>query len=55
VEDDNVFEVWPRRVSITLGAVLVVQVGFLAVWMAAPPSNDVSNILIGTHLGWACR
>jgi len=49
VEDDNVFEVWPRRVSITLVAALVVQVGFLAVWMAVPPSNDVSNILIGLN------
>jgi uncharacterized membrane protein YoaK (UPF0700 family) len=49
VEDRDVFEVWPRRVSITLGVALLVQVGFLAVWMAASPSNDVINILIGLN------
>jgi uncharacterized membrane protein YoaK (UPF0700 family) len=47
VEDSDVFQVWPRRVSIALGVALVVQIGFLAVWMAASPSNAVSNILIG--------
>jgi uncharacterized membrane protein YoaK (UPF0700 family) len=49
VEDSDVFEVWPRRVSITLGVALLVQVGFLAVWMAASPSSDMFNVLIGLN------
>jgi uncharacterized membrane protein YoaK (UPF0700 family) len=47
VEDHDVFQVWPRRVSIALGVALVVQVCFLAVWMGASPSSEVSNILVG--------
>ena len=47
VEDHDVFQVWPRRVSIALSVALVVQVGFLTVWMATSPSSQVSNILVG--------
>jgi uncharacterized membrane protein YoaK (UPF0700 family) len=49
VEDSDVFQVWPRRVSATLWAVLVMQVGFLAVWMAASPSNGSTYVLIGLN------
>jgi uncharacterized membrane protein YoaK (UPF0700 family) len=49
VEDDDVFLVWPRRVATTLWVVLVVQVGFLAVWMAASPSNAATYVLIGLN------
>jgi uncharacterized membrane protein YoaK (UPF0700 family) len=49
VDDDDVLQVWPRRVSVALGVVLVVQVGFVAVWMAASPSSEVSNILLGLN------
>jgi uncharacterized membrane protein YoaK (UPF0700 family) len=49
VDDDDVFQVWPRRVSIALGVALVVQVGFLAVWIAATPSSEVSNIMLGLN------
>jgi uncharacterized membrane protein YoaK (UPF0700 family) len=49
VDDDDVFQVWPRRVSITLGVVLALQVGFLAVWMATSPSNEVTYILLGMN------
>jgi uncharacterized membrane protein YoaK (UPF0700 family) len=35
IEDHNVFQVWPRRVSITLAIVLILQAGFLAVWVTA--------------------
>lgn len=49
VDDDDVFQVWPRRVSIALRVALVVQVGFAAVWMAASPSSEVSNILLGLN------
>src|SRR3979409_478839 len=33
LEDKDVFQVWPRRVSISLGVVLLAQLGFLAGWM----------------------
>jgi uncharacterized membrane protein YoaK (UPF0700 family) len=49
VDDDDVFQVWPRRVSLALSVALVVQVGFVAVWMAASPSSEVSNILLGLN------
>jgi uncharacterized membrane protein YoaK (UPF0700 family) len=35
VEDHNVFQVWPRRVSIVLAIALILQAGFLGVWDAA--------------------
>ncbi len=34
-EDHNVFQVWPRRVSIVLVIALILQAGFLAVWVTA--------------------
>jgi uncharacterized membrane protein YoaK (UPF0700 family) len=46
VEDEAVVEVWPRRVSIALAVALLVQVGFLGVWMATSPSSVVTNILL---------
>jgi uncharacterized membrane protein YoaK (UPF0700 family) len=49
VEDDNVFLVWPARVSAVLWAVLVVQTGFLAVWWATSPSNLSTYVLIGLN------
>lgn len=49
VEDDNVVQVWPRRVSVALGIVLVVQLGFLAVWMTTSPRSDVSYILVSLN------
>jgi uncharacterized membrane protein YoaK (UPF0700 family) len=49
VDDDDVFQVWPRRVSIALGVALAVQVGFLALWIAAGPSSEVSNIMLGLN------
>jgi uncharacterized membrane protein YoaK (UPF0700 family) len=49
VEDNGVFQVWPRRVSTTLWVALVMQVGFLAVWMVAPPSSEPPYILIGLN------
>ncbi len=48
-EDDDVPQVRPRRVSITLGIALVMQIGFLAVWMVASPSSDMSSILVGLN------
>jgi uncharacterized membrane protein YoaK (UPF0700 family) len=49
VEDEDVFLVWPRRVSAVLWAVLVVQTGFLAVWLATSPSNASTYVLIGLN------
>jgi uncharacterized membrane protein YoaK (UPF0700 family) len=49
VEDGNVFLVWPRRVSVALGVVLLVQVGFLAVWMTTSPSSPVTYIMLGLN------
>ncbi|WP_433273607.1 YoaK family protein [Pseudonocardia xinjiangensis] len=46
LEDDEVFQVWPRRVSAALGVALVAQVAFLALWVAFPLSSDVENILV---------
>jgi uncharacterized membrane protein YoaK (UPF0700 family) len=47
VDDKDVFQVWPRRVSIALGIGLVAQAVFLAVWMTTAPSLHVSWILVG--------
>jgi uncharacterized membrane protein YoaK (UPF0700 family) len=49
VEDNDIPEAWPRRVSIALGVTLVVQIGFLSVWMTASPSSVVSNVLVGLN------
>jgi uncharacterized membrane protein YoaK (UPF0700 family) len=35
IEDHKVFPVWPRRVSIALALGLILQAGFLAVWVTA--------------------
>jgi uncharacterized membrane protein YoaK (UPF0700 family) len=49
VEDSDIFEAWPRRVSLALGVALVAQAGFLAVWLTTSPSGLVSNILISLN------
>ncbi|MFD6306962.1 YoaK family protein, partial [Streptomyces sp. NPDC060223] len=48
-EDSEIFEAWPRRVSIALCVATVAQVGFLIVWMATSPSSLVSNILVALN------
>lgn len=35
IEDTDVFQVWPRRVSIALAIALLLQAGFAAVWVTA--------------------
>jgi uncharacterized membrane protein YoaK (UPF0700 family) len=45
-EDKNVFQPWPRRVSIALAIALVPQVGFLAVWVAAASPASLAYILM---------
>jgi uncharacterized membrane protein YoaK (UPF0700 family) len=49
VEDEDVFHVWPRRVSIALGVSLLVQIGFLAVWLATSPSTEATYIMLGLN------
>jgi uncharacterized membrane protein YoaK (UPF0700 family) len=46
VEDKDVSQVWPRRVSITLGIALVPQVGFLAGWMTTSSPAHLADILV---------
>jgi uncharacterized membrane protein YoaK (UPF0700 family) len=45
-EDNNVFQAWPRRVSIALAIALVPQAGFLAVWVTAASSASLAYILM---------
>ncbi|WP_405910720.1 YoaK family protein [Streptomyces sp. NBC_00828] len=49
IEDTDIFEAWPQRVSIALGVALLAQVGFLVVWMTMSPSSPVSNILVALN------
>ena len=46
IEDENVFHVWPRRVSIVLAIVLVLQAAFLVVWATASSPAHLAYILI---------
>jgi uncharacterized membrane protein YoaK (UPF0700 family) len=47
VEDHHdVFEVWPRRVSIVLAITLILQAGFLAVWATAASPATLAYPLI---------
>jgi uncharacterized membrane protein YoaK (UPF0700 family) len=46
VEDKDVFQVWPRRVSVTLGAGLIVQCGFLAGWLATSTPASLTYLLV---------
>lgn len=41
--------VWPRRVTVALGVVVIAQAGFLAIWVATDgwPSNGVADVLAG--------
>jgi uncharacterized membrane protein YoaK (UPF0700 family) len=46
VADKDVFHVWPRRVSITLGATLLLQCGFLAGWTATSSPASLTYLLV---------
>jgi uncharacterized membrane protein YoaK (UPF0700 family) len=45
-EDDKVFQAWPRRVSIALAIALILQAGFLVVWITAASPAKLAYILI---------
>ena len=44
--DNKVFRAWPRRVSIALAIALILQVGFLAVWIPAASPASLAYILM---------
>ena len=44
-EDKNVFQAWPRRVSIALAIALIPQAGFLALWMTAASPASLAYVL----------
>jgi len=44
--DDKIFHVWPRRVTIALAVALILQVGFLVVWMTAASPASLAYILM---------
>ncbi len=44
--DNKVFHAWPRRVTIALAVALILQVGFLAVWMTAASPASLAYILM---------
>jgi uncharacterized membrane protein YoaK (UPF0700 family) len=46
IEDNNVFNTWPRRVSIALAIALTLQAGFLAGWMMTPSPAHIAYVLI---------
>ena len=46
IEDNDISHVWPRRVSITLGIALVLQVSFLAGWMTTSSPAHPAYILV---------
>ena len=45
-EDNDVFQAWPRRVSIALAIALVLQAAFLVVWVTAASPARLAYILI---------
>ena len=45
-EDHNIFQVWPRRVSIVLAIALILQAGFLALWATAASPATLAYPLI---------
>jgi uncharacterized membrane protein YoaK (UPF0700 family) len=45
-EDDKVFHAWPRRVSVALAIALILQVGFLVVWVTAATPVSLAYILM---------
>jgi uncharacterized membrane protein YoaK (UPF0700 family) len=42
----NVFQAWPRRVSVALAIALILQVGFLVVWMTAASPASLAYTLM---------
>ncbi len=46
IDDTDVFQAWPRRVSVTLAIALVLQIGFLALWVTAASPAALAYPLI---------
>jgi uncharacterized membrane protein YoaK (UPF0700 family) len=45
-EDKNIFQAWPRRVSVALAIALILQVGFLVVWVTAASPASLAYTLM---------
>ena len=45
-QDNDVFHVWPRRVTIVLAVTLVLQAVFLGIWMTASSPASLAYVLI---------
>jgi uncharacterized membrane protein YoaK (UPF0700 family) len=46
IEDNDVIQAWPRRVSVALAIALILQAGFFAVWITASSPADLAYILV---------
>jgi uncharacterized membrane protein YoaK (UPF0700 family) len=44
--DDKIFHAWPRRVTLALAVALILQVGFLAVWVTAASPASLAYTLM---------
>jgi uncharacterized membrane protein YoaK (UPF0700 family) len=44
--DNKVFQAWPRRVTIALAIALILQVGFLVVWVTAASPASLAYVLM---------
>ncbi len=44
--DNKIFNAWPRRVTVALAVALILQVGFLAVWVTAASPASLAYILM---------
>jgi uncharacterized membrane protein YoaK (UPF0700 family) len=49
IEDSEIPEAWPRKVTTVLYVVLALQIAFLVVWLVASPSSAVSNWSVGLN------
>jgi uncharacterized membrane protein YoaK (UPF0700 family) len=45
-QENHVFQAWPRRVSIALAIALVLQAGFVAVWVTAASPASLAYVLM---------
>jgi uncharacterized membrane protein YoaK (UPF0700 family) len=49
VPENDIRQVWPRHVSVALGVTLLLEAGFLAVWMTTSPSDPVTYLLVALN------
>jgi uncharacterized membrane protein YoaK (UPF0700 family) len=49
LDDSQKHRIWPRHATMALGLSLIMQVTFLAVWMAYPPPASAAFALVGLN------